>query len=292
MSQSTEPPLPWARTWSNGGFRGGVRGRVSAGSGRRIAGANISRKKKSTTVRGRSPHLGEGDGVRRRLGVAHAGRALDDVRLELVGGILDALGGLRARQRAVDAGGGLGAVAAEEGAFIQEEDAPAVLQHGVRGGEAGEAAPDDDDLFFHLVRGVRTGSVGGCRCAGRSVFQKGAASSALPPRERVSRDSNPRRRARSTTTTDRSLIITTNARKTNWSSPNGPRHSRVRGVTGNDERPGRAAVVRELPGGGRGGDERVQRLHVRPSRPPSPSPAPTPRDEGKIPRRGRPAARF
>ena len=149
MSQSTEPPLPWARTWSNGGFRDGVRGRVSAGSRRRISGVNISRKKKSTTVRGRSPHLCEGDGVRRRLGVAHAGGALDDVRLELVGGILDALGGLRARQRAVDAGGGLGAVAAEEGAFIQEEDAPAVLQHGVRGGQPREAAADDDDLLAH-----------------------------------------------------------------------------------------------------------------------------------------------
>jgi hypothetical protein len=234
--------------------------------------------------------------VRRRLGVAHAGGALDDVRLELVGGILDALGGLRARQRAVDAGGGLGAVAAEEGAFIQEEDAPAVLKHGVRGGEAGEAAPDDYDLFFHLVRGVRTESVGGCRCAGRSVQQKGAASSA---RERVSRDSNPRlgraddddrplaRHHHHDQRLGNKLVLS-----------NGPRHSRVRGVTGNDERPGRAAVVRELPGGGRGGDERVQRLHVRPLRPPSPSPAPNPRDEGIInspswsPRRSIPRPRL
>ena len=213
MSQSTEPPLPWARTWSNRGFQGGFRGRVSAGSGGESRG-QISRE--STTVRGRSPHLCEGDGVRRRLGVAHAGGALDDVRLELVGGILDALGGLRARQRAVDAGGGLGAVAAEEGAFIQEEDAPAVLQHGVRGGEAGEAAPDDDDLFFHVVRGVRTGSVGGCRCAVRSAFQKRRLVSTFG-RECVSRDSNPR--LGRPTTTDRSLIITSNAWGTHWSLP-------------------------------------------------------------------------
>ena len=41
------------------------------------------------------------------------------------------------------------AVAAQKGAFVEEQDAAAVLEDGVRGGEPREASADDDDLFGH-----------------------------------------------------------------------------------------------------------------------------------------------
>lgn len=94
-------------------------------------------------------HLCEGDGVRGGGGVADSGGTPDDVSLELVRAVLDAGLGLRAGQRAVDSGRRLGAVAAQKGAFVEEHDAAAVLEDGVRGGEPREASADDDDLFGH-----------------------------------------------------------------------------------------------------------------------------------------------
>ena len=117
-------------------------------------------------------------------GVSDAGGTPDDVRLELIGGVLDALGGLRARERAVDAGGGFRAVAAEEGAFIPKEHAAAVLEPGVRRREAGEAASDDDDLLAHLdarveargeVRRVKNWARAGARGRGESAAKASSA---------------------------------------------------------------------------------------------------------------------
>ena len=53
-----------------------------------------------------------------------------------------------AGQRAVDSRRRLCAVAAQKGAFVEEQDAAAVLED-VRGGEPREASADDDDLFGH-----------------------------------------------------------------------------------------------------------------------------------------------
>ena len=78
--------------------------------------------------------------------------AFQAVLLELVRGVLNPFRGLRLRQRAVDAGRRLRAVASEERGLIQEEDAAAVLEDGVRCGQAREAAADDDDLFAHRAR--------------------------------------------------------------------------------------------------------------------------------------------
>lgn len=100
-------------------------------------------------MEGEETHLGERDSVSRRGGVTHAGGALQDILLELIGRVVDALGGLRARQRPVDSARRFRGVASQEGALVEQEHPPAVFQHGVRRGEASEAASDDDDLFSH-----------------------------------------------------------------------------------------------------------------------------------------------
>ena len=155
MSQFTELPLPCARTCAVGEAREVGRSAPAASQisrgGKSDAARFLSEYLRSDGSRfaGSGSHLGERDGVRGGLGVTHAGGASDDVRLELVRGIVDALGSLRAGRRAVNAAGGLGGVAAQEGALVQEQHAPAVLQHGVRGGQPREAAADDDDLLAH-----------------------------------------------------------------------------------------------------------------------------------------------
>jgi hypothetical protein len=70
----------------------------------------------------------------REAGAAGAGRAER------------ALAHLGARQRSVDARGGFGGVSAEERVLVDEEDAAAALEHGVRRREAREAAAENDDL--------------------------------------------------------------------------------------------------------------------------------------------------
>ena len=82
-------------------------------------------------------------------GVADSGGTPDDISFELVRAVVDAGLGLRAGQRAVDSRRRLCAVAAQKGAFVEEQDAAAVLEDGVRGGEPREASADDDDLFGH-----------------------------------------------------------------------------------------------------------------------------------------------
>lgn len=52
--------------------------------------------------------------MRGRGGVAHTGGTLEDILLELVARVVDALGGLRAGQRAVDPAGGFSAVTTQE----------------------------------------------------------------------------------------------------------------------------------------------------------------------------------
>ena len=153
-SQSTDEPLPWARTCA---IRAGTRS-AKAGGGAGVV--EISRDpgsgfgKRGGVSRPAPPgggisHLCEGDGVRGGGGVADSGGTPDDVSLELVRAVLDAGLGLRAGQRAVDSGRRFRAVAAQKGAFVEEHDAAAVLEDGVRGGEPREASADDDDLFGH-----------------------------------------------------------------------------------------------------------------------------------------------
>lgn len=98
---------------------------------------------------GEISHLCEGDGVRGGGGVADSGGTPDDISFELVRAVVDAGLGLRAGQRAIDSRRRLCAVAAQKGAFVEEQDAAAVLEDGVRGGEPREASADDDDLFGH-----------------------------------------------------------------------------------------------------------------------------------------------
>ena len=77
-------------------------------------GENKKKKRKKATT-----HLGERHGVLGRGGVAHAGGTLEDVLLELISAVVDALGSLRAGQRAVDAARGFGGVPSQEWAFVQ-----------------------------------------------------------------------------------------------------------------------------------------------------------------------------
>ena len=100
-----------------------------------------------------------------RGGVANAGGTLEDVLLELIGAVVDALGSLRAGQRAVDAARGFGGVPSQERAFVQQKHPSPVLQNRVRRGQAGESASYDDDLVGHC-RGLSSECVfgGGGRC--------------------------------------------------------------------------------------------------------------------------------
>ena len=84
-----------------------------------------------------------------RGGVAHAGGTLEDVLLELISAVVDALGSLRAGQRAVNAARGFGGVPSQEGAFVQQKHPSPVLQNRVRRGQPGESASYDDDLVGH-----------------------------------------------------------------------------------------------------------------------------------------------
>lgn len=97
--------------------------------------------------------------------------AFQAVLLELVRGVLNPFRGLRLRQRAVDAGRRLRAVASEERGLIQEKDAAAVLEDGVRGGQAREAAADDDDLFAHRARFTGASSTKAAAARERSARQ-------------------------------------------------------------------------------------------------------------------------
>ena len=97
-------------------------------------------------------------------GVSHARGAFDDVCFELIRGVHDALRGLRARGRAVDSARGFRGVSTEEGAFIQKEHTPTVLEHGVRRAEAGEAAADDDNLLAHRGCEGKSQGRGARRC--------------------------------------------------------------------------------------------------------------------------------
>mmetsp|Transcript_16094 Transcript_16094/g.48353 ORF Transcript_16094/g.48353 Transcript_16094/m.48353 type:complete len:431 (-) Transcript_16094:9-1301(-) len=67
--------------------------------------------------------------------------------------VLNLQGTLRLRERTVDAARGLGAVAAEEGVLVDHQNVAAMLQHSVRGGQAAEAAANDD----HLLHRCRVG---------------------------------------------------------------------------------------------------------------------------------------
>ena len=84
--------------------------------------------------------MSEGRAQRVHLVRSALGRRQRRVLVENLRRILDAELRLRARECAVDARGGLGRVAAHEGVLVQQEHAPAILNHCVRGGEAGEAA--------------------------------------------------------------------------------------------------------------------------------------------------------
>jgi hypothetical protein len=75
------------------------------------------------------------------------GAALQRVSHEDVVGVFDALCLLSFGLRAVDAASGLGGVAAAERALVQEEALAAMLHHGVRRREAGQAATYDNRLL-------------------------------------------------------------------------------------------------------------------------------------------------
>jgi hypothetical protein len=109
--------------------------------------------------------------VRGRGRVPDPRGAFQAVLLELVRGVLNPFRGLRLRQRAVDAGRRLRAVASEERGLIQEKDAAAVLEDGVRGGQAREAAADDDDLFAHRARFTGASSTKAAAARERSARQ-------------------------------------------------------------------------------------------------------------------------
>ena len=95
--------------------------------------------------------------------MTHAGGTLQNVLFELVRRVVDALRGLRPRQRAVNAARGFGRVTPQEGALVEQKHAAAVFQDCVCRGEAGEATADDDDLFAHSAWfGLLYAAVSGC----------------------------------------------------------------------------------------------------------------------------------
>ena len=95
-------------------------------------------------------HLGERHRVRRRLGVPNARRALDDIVFKLISAVGDVQPRLRLRQRSVNPTRRLRAVSAQEGTFVEQHDARAVFDDGVRRGQARETTTDDDDLISHV----------------------------------------------------------------------------------------------------------------------------------------------
>ena len=95
-------------------------------------------------------HLGERHRVCRRFGVPDARRALDDIIFKLISAVGNVQPRLRLRQRSVNPTRRLRAVPAQEGTFVEQHDARAVFDDGVRRGQARETTADDDDLISHV----------------------------------------------------------------------------------------------------------------------------------------------
>ena len=97
-------------------------------------------------------HLGERNRVRRRFGVSNPGRALDNVIFKFIRAVWNVQSRLRSRERSINPARRLRTVSSQEGTLVEQDDARAAFDDGVRRGQSRETTAYYDDLFRHIAR--------------------------------------------------------------------------------------------------------------------------------------------